>query len=171
MGVGAGDVFKEQLVTRKPSRMDMTKKTGIVVLAVLVCLAAFLIYPPVFVFVVIAAGIGVFYLFPLFNVEYEYIFTNGDLDIDVIYAKNRRKRVFSGDVKDISVMTHISEKGYEGEFRNVVRKDCTSGVHGESTYQFAGTYNGKKLQIIFEPNEMMITAMTPYLGHRLIKKR
>ena len=171
-----GDIYKEQLVKKTPGIKAMSMKIGVVALFAVVSTTAVMLLAGILgtyvFFIVLALGFLVFYVFSYLQVEHEYIFTNGDLDIDLIYNKSRRKTVFSGDVKNIVIMTHIDEKGYESEFKRAqATKDCTSGTRNENTYKFLANYNGKMILFYFEPNETMLAVMTPYLGQkRFVKK-
>ena len=181
MHMGGGDVlnkdvFQEQMVKKKPTLIITVLKTGILVLAIILFLAAFFATMGTGAVGVAAAaaiilGFGAYYLISFFNIEYEYIFTSGDLDVDVIYSKSRRKRIYSGDIKDIEIMVHIDETGYEKEFNNTILKNCSSGINSENTYKFAVPYKGKRMQIVFEPNEAMLAVIVPYLGQRKFIKR
>ena len=99
--------------------------------------------------------------------EYEYIFTNGDLDIDVIYNRSRRKRIFTTNMKDIELMAHIEDNNKAGEFHGAQEtKNFSSGVNGPDTYVFLTTHNNKRVKIIFEPNEMMLKAISQVVTRR-----
>ena len=166
------DVFKEQLVKRKKTPRDKVLTYAAMFVCVFICVILFL---PIQFFVVplgMLLWIGARYLLSFLNIEYEYIFTNGDLDIDRIYDKSRRKRIYSGDVKNIEIMVPINDNGYEGSFKKAEKKfDCTSGTYGDNTYKFMVLYKEKNYNIIFEPNDMLLNSMAPYLGQqRLVKK-
>lgn len=167
------DVFNEQLVKKKPSTKDTIIKAGIIAV---VCILSFicLMYLAGFALIAIAAIIfGAYYAFSFFNVEYEYIFTNGELDIDCIYAKSRRKRMFSSSVKNFEIMAHVSDNDHADDFANVVEtKDYSSGTVSNNTYAFVCTYKSKRTKYIFEPNDDMLKAFKTYLTPRkLIIKR
>ncbi|MCL2699861.1 MAG: DUF6106 family protein [Defluviitaleaceae bacterium] len=168
-----GDVFKEQLVKKLPGKFDMMKKAGLIVGALIVSLALLTmpvlgIFAPIIVFVIV---FGVYYLLSFFKIEYEYSFTNGSLDIDVIYNKSRRKRLFTGDVKDFEIMARTSNNEKSAEFKSAETViDYSSGADDTRTYAFLTRYKGKRVKIIIEPNDMMLqafgTALTP---RKLIK--
>ena len=44
------------------------------------------------------------FLFRRLDLEYEYLYVNGDLDIDKIMGKQKRKRVFSMNVNDLELL-------------------------------------------------------------------
>lgn len=93
------DTYLEQLVKIK---LDGKAKWLIVaILAVDILLTAGLILlalliHPILVLVILGVvGFGTFKLLSMLSVEFEYIITNGDLDIDKITAKSTRKRMQS----------------------------------------------------------------------------
>jgi hypothetical protein len=93
------DTYLEQLVKIK---LDGKAKWMIIaILAVDLLLTAGLIFlallvHPLLVLVILGAvGFGTFKLLSMLSVEFEYIITNGDLDIDKITAKSTRKRMQS----------------------------------------------------------------------------
>ena len=164
-----GDVYKEQIVKKKPTTKDMLIRVGVIVAVVLLFfivgsiqfLQAFLI------FIMAAVIFAAFFLFSYLKVEYEYILTNGVLDIDAIYNKSRRKRLFSGDLREIEVMAHLEDKMHTGDFKSAQEtKDYTSGVHGKNTYAFLTRYKGKNTKVIIEPNEAMMQALGAVIPKR-----
>ena len=169
-----GDVFKEQLVKKAYTGKDTALRFGIVALAVILVFICTII--PViqqfWIFVLAAAVFGAYVLISRLNIEYEYIFTNGDLDIDIIYNKNSRKRLFSSSVKQFEIMTHVQDTAHTHEMSNVNEtKDYSSGIVGPHTYAFVTSYSGKRLKVIFEPNEMMIKAFSTVLTPRKLFKK
>ena len=93
------DTYFEQIikVRRKPAEIAMT--LGIIIAAIVVILLARLfvmpLFPPFGLILILGACFGAYKLISMTSIEYEYIFTNGDLDIDKSIAKSSRKRVVS----------------------------------------------------------------------------
>lgn len=166
------DVFKEQIVKKIPTTKDFLIKAGLVLLVIVIFFVSATLIPSFAMFIVLAAGVGVYYLFSFFNVEYEYVFTNGELDIDIIYNKNRRKRVFNADIRSIDIMCRIDDNNHIHDFNGAQEiKNYSSGKENENTYAFMTSYKGKRIKVIIEPNEMMINAFSTVLTPRkLIKK-
>jgi len=166
------DVFKEQIVKKEPTVKNGLIKGGVIFLIVLVF---FLIFPYTgeFTVIIIAAlGFGAYLLFSLLNVEYEYIFTNGELDIDCIYSKSRRKRQFSGVVRDFEIMAHVEDKNYASNFNSAIEtKDYSSGKVKDNTYAFLTVYKSKKTKIIIEPDEVMVQAFSTVITPRKFHKK
>ncbi|MDR2650096.1 MAG: DUF6106 family protein [Clostridiales bacterium] len=169
-----GDVFKEQLVKKSASAKDTALRFGIVALVVIVvfiCLSVPALQP-FMIFIAAAACFGAYILISRLNIEYEYVFTNGELDIDVIYNKTSRKRMFSFTVRDFEIMAHVQDTAHTRDMLNIAEtKDCSSGVTGPNTYAFVTPYKGKRLKVIIEPNDMMIKAFSTVLTPRKLFKK
>lgn len=162
-----GDVFKEQIVQRKPTLRDKALRIGLIILAALIFFIAMVMLQTIGMMIGFAACFGAWFAMSFLSVEYEYVFTNGDLDIDIIYNRARRKRIFSGHVNNFELMCHVEDKIRIGEFASAQEtRDYSSGVVGENTYAFLTPYNGKRLKIIFEPNEKMMKAISGVLTRR-----
>jgi hypothetical protein len=138
------------------------KRIGLILAVVLVFVIA--IASPAAAFapiITLAVGFGAFYLMGFLKVEYEYIFTNGELDIDVIYNRSRRKRMFSSHVNKFEIMAHVQDMNQAGSFNSAqVTHDYSSGQVGADTYAFLVSKDGKQQKIIFEPNEKMLKAIS-----------
>jgi hypothetical protein len=162
-----GDVFKEQIIQRKKRLKDTILRILMIVGAAVIFFLALTNLPGFGVIIGFAAMFGAWYGMSFLNVEYEYVFTNGDLDIDAIYNRARRKRLFSGHVNNIEIMCHAEDKIHIGEFTCAeVTLDYSSGEPGENTYIFLMLHNGKRTKFIIEPNEKMIKAISGVLSRR-----
>jgi len=167
-----GDVFKEQIVKRKPTVKDTVIRVLLIVLVILIFFASALLVQALAVVITAVAAFGAFYLMSFLSVEYEYIFTNGELDIDIIYNKSRRKRQLSTKVNDFEIMAHIDDKNHESVFTMAQEtRDYSSGVHGQDTYMCMLTLKGKKVKLIIEPNEKMLKAIAGSITRRKLHLR
>ena len=52
------------------------------------------------------------------NVEYEYCFTNGALDVDKIIAARKRKRLTELNARDIEIMATIKNPAFKDYIKN-----------------------------------------------------
>ena len=166
------DIFKEQIVKKQPTGKDNLKKFGLIFAVIVVFfVSAALIFEFAF-FITIIAGFGAFWVMGMLKIEYEYVFTNGELDIDIIYNQRKRKRLFTGNVKDFEIMAHIEDNMHVRAFDSANEiKNYSSGITGNNTYAFLTAYKGKKLKVIFEPNEMMLGAISTVLTPRKLFKK
>ena len=86
------------------------------------------------------------------DVEYEYLFVNGSLDIDKIMAKSRRKNMFSMEMTDLEMMAPSGSPELR-PYQGLKGTDYSSGMPGADTYEMIVVNNGEKKKIIFEPNK------------------
>ena len=100
------DTFMEKIVAKKQTPKDMLTKAGIII-AIPVVYILIMNIPVIsqflsglWLFLIAALIYGGYHLIRSRNIEYEYIVTNGDLDIDKIIARRKRKRIFSANCKD-----------------------------------------------------------------------
>ena len=89
------DLYKEILVKQRNSEGAVFKKYGIIALTALL-LAGGILFNILLLIPAIAAGVGAFFILSRFEKEYEYLYVNGDFDVDVIYNMQKRKRVEIG---------------------------------------------------------------------------
>ncbi|MCL2016021.1 MAG: DUF6106 family protein [Defluviitaleaceae bacterium] len=161
------DVFKEQLIKKNPSTKDKLTRAGIILAVVLVLVVSGFIIPQFAMFITFAAGFGAWFLLGRLKKEYEYILTNGELDIDVIYNKANRKRMFTGNIKDFEIMAHVEDNSHQNTLSVAQeKKDYSSGLVSERSYIFLTNYNGKRQSIIIEPNDEILQEMSKLLTRR-----
>ena len=92
------DSFKEQIVRKNLSQREKMSKYLLMVASVALALACFLfvVGTPYMMLGVLFAGLALFGGYQMttrMDIEYEYIFTNGEVDVDKIIAQRSRKRL------------------------------------------------------------------------------
>lgn len=151
------DRFSEQLIERSADKKTFFLKGLIVAGAILVIglLALLLIYSQLtLTMFCLCAAVGAvwlaIWLIKGLNVEYEYIVTNDDLDIDKIMGQRKRKRLISIDLKSIDEFApYLNETNVEGDV-TVLADD---GTGYDMWYIFIETEANGKIAVIFNPNE------------------
>lgn len=104
------------------------------------------------------------------DTEYEYQFLSGDLDIDCIYGKMKRKRANKFDLKQIEVLAPLgSEKlSYYDNNKSVKIFDYSSGYEDRKRYAFIiPNGGGVTAKVIFEPNDVMLEAIKMYVPSKV----
>lgn len=166
-----GDIFNEQLVEKKNTLKDNMIKAGIVVGALLVILVSSMIKFLVgFIMpITLVVIFGAVFLMRRLNIEFEYVFTSGDLDIDKIFNKNKRKRFITVDVRKFEIMAPIDSKEHARALSNYQKVvDCSSGIKKDNTYAAMVVRNGKREKLILEPNEKMLSAIKKYIPRKVM---
>ena len=155
------DTFVEQIVAKKKSGKEIAAIVLVLIgLALIVALTVvfsglLLVIAPILLF---GAGYGAWWLITAQNIEFEYCITNGDIDIDQIVARRKRKRIVSVSSKKIEAVGRYSPAVFAG--RQVDRLVmAVSSPAADGLYYF--TYHSKKrgrTVVVFEPNERVKTA-------------
>ncbi len=79
-------------------------KTLIVCGCIVLCPVLFLLGGPFGIALAAGAIYGAYYLFQRLNREYEYIYTGGEVDIDVIYGRSKRQRLITLKPRQVEFM-------------------------------------------------------------------
>lgn len=159
------DTFFEQITAVKKSGKDIAAITGIWLLAFIICflLVLFMGYLGSFSFLLIAGALfGAFKLSFRFNVEYEYIVTNGTMDIDKIINKSSRKRVLSFELATVSRL----EKFNQGLLSSVNSKEIVTAcnLNDPEAYLMVSSTEGKGTSyLIFAPDERVRGAIVKFV--------
>ncbi len=151
------DRFSEQLITRQGDKKTAFLKglvlAGVILVAALLIMlliwSGFMAAPLCLLGVVGAVWLGV-YLMQGLNVEYEYIVTNDDLDIDKISGKRKRKRLISVDLKSVDEFYPYLN---DTELHTDVTVLAEDGTGYDMWYVYIETESSGKVAIIFNPDE------------------
>lgn len=98
------------------------------------------------------------FLLPKLNIEYEYVFVDGQIDFDRITGKAKRKTMLRIDLEQVDIIAPEGSHSLDG-YNNAQyeRRDFSSGDKNNKPYIIIASKENKKLQIAFEPNEKMLT--------------
>lgn len=156
------DSFKEQIVTKIPTPADKMSKALImlagVVLGIGVIGITFLIMPAfgiVSFFIGAALIYGAFWLSQKYDVEYEYIFTNGEIDIDKIIAQRSRKRLVTLNLNKATAFG-VADKSYSVPDANTLVL-ASSGEQDSTEYYVEAEHKSLgQTTLIFTPDDDML---------------
>ena len=150
---------------KKPIDLVFCVLTPVVgVLAAYIMSFVFLAILPVMSFLVPALWALCFYLsikvIMSRNVEFEYLLTDSDLDIDKIINKSRRKRVISVYRKEILVMAPVGSANLPSDWETYTKVDASSSPDAPDAYVLIVQQDSGKKAIIFCPTEKMLETIT-----------
>jgi hypothetical protein len=162
------DTYAEQLVARQKTKTDMLKMAGISVGALLIAsLLMFLSIAFGIMTLVVPAVLVLFggvWLMGNQSVEYEYILTNGEMDIDKIIGKRKRKRMITVNV---SGAEEFAAYPSEQEVSADVTVHASNGLEQDAYYLVVKHSDYGRVKVIFNPNEHMREAITQELPNAL----
>ena len=155
-----GDLYSELLVKKDKTAKDSLLKYGLIVLTVLAVFAG-LIITPLALIIAVALGIACYFVIPKTDVEYEYLFINGDFDIDMIMSKTKRKKVKSFKLSEADLAAPLDSHRmdyYKGN-QNMKVLDFSSGNPEHKRFGVITRLDGNLCKIILEPDEALAQAM------------
>lgn len=168
------DTFVEQIVAKKKSGTDLAVIAGIVLLLLILLL---FVVPLLFAYIgflapllLIAAGYGAWWLITSRNLEYEYSVTNGDIDIDQIIARRKRKRVVSVAGPKIESLLPYRPEALTG--RKFDRQLIAAPSANEPDL-WCFTYHSKKnghTLVIFQPEDRVLEALKVGLSALVLRE-
>ena len=149
------DTFFEQIVSKGKDGKTILKFIGIWLLAFVLASAIFLFafaFLQMITFVLMGLVLyGAYKLSAMLYVEYEYIVTNGTLDIDKIIAKSSRKRVASFEISQVEVIEKYNPNAQKTGFDQIV---IACDERDTNVYKMVVRKDGKgTMLIVFSPNK------------------
>ncbi len=150
------DSYIEQLVKRKNTKPSSLLK---VLLVVGGCASVMLMsISLIWVIVPLAILVGIIKYFRVMNIEYEYVFFNGNIDIDKIMSKTQRKHLISTGLHEIEVIAPTGSLEVQ-QYRKLKKYNYSSRRKGITTYQMVINHKGRRARVVFEPNEEFLTEL------------
>ena len=148
------DHYNEQLVRKETETIDVVKRIliilGTAVLSAVCAFGAFVFgFMPLIILI-----FGVFYLswylISATSIEYEYIITNNDMDIDKIIGRRKRKRLITVKLNTVTEWGEYTEGMSVNADATVMASDATgTGVW----YILAKHDKFGKVMVLFTPTE------------------
>lgn len=172
------DTFKEYMVVRYQDTKDKLKIFGLIFLCTLLLILSVLFMQalaPVIGFVlfaIMAAFYGTYYYAAMKRIEYEYIFTNGDLDIDKIMGQRKRKRLATIDVSTLLQFGKITdEKRAEILASDHTVIDASDNLCTDDDYYLECKHkNFGMCYLIFTPSDEFAQELRPFFPRELKNK-
>ena len=148
------DNISEQIVSKSRTNSDRLKAVLIILgMAVVSAVLLFLSFITGFLVLVLIAGAAVvcgIYLLTGLDIEYEYIITNNEMDIDKIIGRRKRKRMIT---VDLSVAEEFCGYPTENEQKADVTVYATTGLEKDAHYLLVTHKDYGKVGVIFNPDQ------------------
>lgn len=160
-------IYFDEIHKRGTDGLSVLYKLLLIVGCVLVCPVAMLLAGQFGAILVAAIIYGVYLLFRKMNKEFEYIYTNGEVDIDVIYGRATRRRMITLKPREIEIMAKVGGlyESYKNNRQIQKHLDFSDGNKNNSYFVVVNSNNLKKL-ILISPSERLLEHWKPYLRER-----
>lgn len=155
------DSFCEQILKKKKSALEWAIIIGTVLLALALAFLAFLfssLIPGMFIIVLAGIAYGAWWLITTQNVEFEYCVTNGDIDIDQITARRKRKRLVSVSGRKIQSLQPYDPAAPLGQYQRRVMVAPSLNEDGLWCFTYHSKKNGNTF-VVFQPDMRVLCAL------------
>lgn len=167
------DVFMEQVVVKTPTSRDkmleVLAKISAFAFAFALAFASIAFFPYIAPLALFLGFLAVWFSFRLSKrlvVEYEYALTNGELDVDKIIGKSKRKRLCSVHIGTITAFGKWNDDMLVEADSTIVLASDNSGKLDEYYMDFKYKDYGETT-LFFSPNEKMLELITGYLPREI----
>lgn len=155
------DLYSELLVKKERTMKDTLVKGGVIALIVLLVLAGLFIMP---LLLIVALALGVcayLFILPGTDLEFEYLFVNGELDIDKIMAKSKRKRVKNLNISECDLVAPLNSHrmDYYNSNQKLKVQDFSSGNPEHKRFAIIARDGADTCKVIIEPDETLAKTM------------
>ena len=166
------DNFIEQIVVKKTEARDTFKRLGFFLGGLLLCFTFFtagILTGWIMIFLFLAFGTvwGAWHLMQGTFIEYEYIITNNELDIDKIMARKKRKRLITIKLDKTEDWGEYAEGKGKGAGTTVEAHDCG---YKNLWYIMSNHEKYGKIVVFFSPNRAVLEAVNKSVPYSLRKK-
>lgn len=165
------DNFCEQLVEKRRTGADNAKMILIslgLILGASLCMCGAMLFG-LTILIVVSVGLlalGV-WLISGMNVEYEYIVTNNELDIDKIIGRRKRKRMIT---LDLSKANDFGAYPFDGDMEADTTVHATTGFEKNAHYLLVEHSDYGKVKVLFNPNQKLREAIANGVPKTLSEK-
>ena len=153
------DLYTEVLVKKQQTGKDKVIK-GVLIFFTVLFAAAGIMMNPLILLLALELGIVDYFFIPKLSVEFEYLYVNGELDIDRIYSQSRRKRAASYELSNMEILAPYQSHQLDSYKKNqsIKRYNYSSGIEGQGLkpYAFVISKDNTMQMVIFEPDEVML---------------
>lgn len=159
------DVFCEYIVTKKKETSDyiiialITAAALVITYVFMLLLLMFSSFASIILLLLVGAWWGAVQLIKSRSVEYEYILTNHELDIDRIIARSRRKRICSINFKQIDVCASVSDPKFAHIYNNSngkTVKNLAADINADNVYFVDYANESQSMRVIFQPSKRIL---------------
>ncbi len=117
----------------------------------------------------VASILGIIYCFvsSCLEVEYEYYYLNGELDIDKIIKKSRRKKMLSLNAAMIQKIMPVDAWEMR-RFESAQKIDCSANDPTRAPYVIICSHQNKLKKVYIQMNDELLTAIRSHMPNKVL---
>ncbi|MGI5895049.1 MAG: DUF6106 family protein [Candidatus Merdivicinus sp.] len=166
------DVFIEYMVKKQSTSTELLLKILYVLAAAVLLIGSFFVAPFLGMFSMIATLIGfgavygAYYLITSMSVEYEYILTNGEMDVDKIIARRRRKRLLTANARKFEEFGAYNHQAMAQKTFNNRVYACTAPEDPGNYYAVFNHATLGQTLLVFTPNDRVLEGLRTFVPRK-----
>ena len=130
---------------------------GLVIALIVLAAVAGILFTPIALVVAVVLGVAAYFLLPNLDLEFEYLYVNGELDIDRIASKAKRKRIKSLDLSKMEIMAPLKSHRLDYQnHKNMKVFDFSSGNPSHNIYAMIIPDDKEVCKVLIEPDMELI---------------
>ncbi len=150
------DSSYEQLIKVQKKTLDKVLPVALVIVLVLFFFLGVLFIGLVAPIVAMLFAVGLYFIyFSKLNVEYEYVFINTSLDIDVIYNQNKRKPAMQLSLREAECICPKNSSTFKN-YKPVQVLDYTTQTGDQNVYAIMINKDQGLSCVLIEPDERAV---------------
>lgn len=164
------DTYVEVMVAKKKSPLLNIAKYLLYTLAVL-CLFMTIAAGGIFFVGTILFAVLAYFVVPMFDIEYEYLYLDREISIDKIMSKEKRKHAYTVDLNNMEFMAPVRSHELDSyRARGVKELDFTSGTEDAKVYSIVyGAGSEGCVLVNIEPNAEMLRAVKTVFPRKVLE--
>lgn len=161
------DIFTESVVSRKPMPGG-SALAGVCKWLALCSVGLTLAMSVIFLVPAAVLGIAWYFIHQNADVEFEYIHTNGDFDIDKVISNASRKRVASVDLGRMDIVAPVGSPEL-ARFEGLKRVDYSAKDPENPPYGMVCLVKGERKLLLLQLDEKMLASLKKWLPGKVIE--
>lgn len=152
------ELYAEAGVKRKTTVSVILIKAGLILGIVLLLILSLVTSSSLFMLIGAIVIVGIIFFFPRLNVEYEYVFCDGQIDFDKIMGGAKRKTILRIDFENVEMMAPKGSHALD-PYQQLKERDFTSLNADVKPYVIVVKVKEETVKVLFEPNTKMLEVM------------
>lgn len=164
------DTYVEVLVKRRTSPFLGPGRILLYAIAT-VCLLIAMLGNFVFIIGALIFAAVAYFVIPMFDIEYEYLYIDREISIDKIMSKEKRKHVYTVDLNRMQIMAPVNSHELDPyRARGVKSYDFTSGEPDAKRYSIVYEGGNEGLVLVdIEPDGEMLRAIKNVFPRKIME--
>ena len=161
------------MIQQKKTPMRWAVEIVVLFAAICLTIAMILLFvsPLIFFLPTVLLFVAFYFIHKYNYIEYEYTWIEGQLDVDRIYAKSRRKSVAKIDMEDLIIIAPEGSREVSNYERDstVTCRDCSTRLPENKKYEAIYKDTKGTYRILFEPDENILDLISVRNPRKVVK--